>query len=173
MYKTFYSIILLSVFACTNVPENIIQREVEALKSLEDHKSFLEEIFAKDQGKIEYTRTENEFALKNDINSINLIKIDCYLQQFEYPDRNELGEIAALTPWVVIHHYAFADAVEIRLKYFDILEKAYQNGNIDDEQFSFYLNRTYQLKTGNSFHIEGTFTAEEKINKLYELLNIS
>lgn len=178
-------ILLITFFSCTpnNIPNhNSIENEIENLKTTEAKRSYLESIFRDDQKlrgghgqqiMIKYGPDSKEYKeyiqhqIKQDAE--NLLKIETYMAKHRHPNKSEVGERAAVTPWAVIHH---AQGYEVREKNFAILYQAYVQGDIDEGQLSMFLGRMYRIKNGHSFEMKTTHTAEDEINQLIIELNL-
>ncbi|HFA47851.1 MAG TPA: hypothetical protein ENJ95_02395 [Bacteroidetes bacterium] len=160
-----------------------IEEEISQLNSIEDKKLYLEKILEDDQA-VRNSEKSAELMLKygNDSeeymeyvktqwkqDEINLHKIEAYLKKFGYPKNDEMGKNAVTAPWIVIHHQTDTG---IRNRNFEILYKAYLNGDIDDTAMSFYLGRTYEFTFRERFKMESPFKSEDEINKLIEKLNL-
>jgi len=126
------------------------------LVTVEDKRNFLEQILENDQ-KVRDGEAEAKLMYKYGKDSkehmeyvkaqwrqdgINLKKIEAYFERFGYPSKIELGRDAATAPWLVIHH---STDTGIRDMHFEILYKAYLDGDIDDTAMSLYLGRTYEI----------------------------
>ena len=164
-------------------PSDGIDQEVYALKSTEAKRDFLEEVFKEDQkyrqgqssqilqtyGKL--SKQYQSFMIDSDRNdSLNLAKVESYVKIHGYPNLQTLGELAAQTPWAVIHH---ANNYEDRLRNFKLLHQAYQDGNIDSGAFSLFLERMYNYKFRQRYVIEGVYDQAEQIEKLIQLLELN
>lgn len=177
---------LFFILACSSLDEcrktGPFEAEISSLITVEDKKKYLEKIFEDDQAVRETddsaillkhgaeSKEYKEIQQKQwDQDSINLLKIETYLKKFGHPDKNEVGEIAAITPWTVIHH---AQGIKIREKYFNILYRAFLDGDIDDSAMSMYLGRWYQMINKKRFIMKSPFTSEDEINELIKELKI-
>lgn len=100
--------------------------------------------------------------------AINLAKIEGYFNTYGYP-KKEMGEIATMVPWLVIHH---AQGYEPRERNFEILYKAYLKGTIDVDAISFYLGRMHEIKFGNRHRMENPYKLEDEVNQLIEKLGL-
>jgi len=180
----FLTLFLLFIFSCQVVDNSADELDVQlaALKSDADKKNYLEEIFKEDQkyrqgqsAQIlqQYPKTSQrylEFMRKFDTNdSLNLAKVERYLTTFGYPNIEKHGELAAQTPWAVIHH---CPDYEKRAAHFKTLHKAYKDRNIDGGAFSLYLERMYSSKFRQQFRIEGNYQPQVMIDSLIEILNL-
>ncbi len=181
-YWAAFILIINLLYACKGQnTEPAATHEFENLQSTEDHKVFLEDIFEKDQyyrrksGEIIQTYGyESPEHLQNSTNldkldSINLSIIEQYLVKFGYPNKELVGEIAAYAPWAVIHHSGLYDE---RVRNYNYIKTAFDNGNIDQGSFMMYLDRTYLSKTGNSYDRENSGSEEERIRLIIEELGL-
>jgi len=176
---------LLIFFSCqteeqTNKPLTL---EIQFLKSDADKKTYLEEIFKTDQSLRQGQTSEiiqtygkasqqyQKFIADFDrTDSLNLVKVEKFIKHFGYPNPEKLGELAAQTPWAVIHH---ARSYETRVKHFKTLQKAYQDGHIDSGAFSLFLERIYNLKFRQRYIIEGKYNPQNQIDSLIKLLELN
>ena len=158
-----------------------ITSEIDSLQNPALKKAFLEEIFTRDQGvrqrlnqqmeDFDYDFEEVEVARQQMMrqDTENLLKLEKYLAAYPYPDELELGRTAADTPWLVIHH---SGPLSKRNEYFKLLYKAHLDGNLDDDQMSLYLGRSYTMKNGERLKMEGPYKSEEQINLLIKGLDL-
>lgn len=182
---------LVLVVSCSNDKQvkvhskdlnQVIQMEIANLKSLEDKRQFLKNILEDDQAVrgekgaqiiLKFGKDSKEDRAYVEAqwgqDSINLIKIEAYLNRFPYPSVDSLGKEASLTPWIVIHH---SKTNEIRDRYFETFYQAYLMGNITDTQISMCLGRFYQRKFGSRFDMESPYTYEDEINALIKALGL-
>ncbi len=185
MSKNILFLLLLIFFSCQTTEQNndSTDSEFQFLKTDTDKRNYLEEIFKTDQSSRQgqgseiqqiYGKTSPEYQkfIKNSdrIDSLNLVKVESYVKHFGYPNPKRLGEIAAQTPWVVIHH---ARNYEDRLRNFKSLQKAYQNGHIDSGAFSLFLERMYNYKFRQRYIIEGKYNPQNQIDSLIKLLELN
>lgn len=159
-----------------------IDRELNSLVSKEDHRRYLEQIFEQDQAlrqgqsaeiMLQYGKASKEFEnflrLSNSQDSLNLVKIERYLKRFGHPEKNEVGEIAAQTPWAVIHH---APTEAERERNFEYLYQAYLDGNLDENAMSFYLGRMYQIRFRRRLAMQEPYTQQDAINEMIRRLGL-
>lgn len=181
-----YSVLSIILIAChgkNSGKSTELHDAVAALQTVQDHKAYLEHIHTDDQSVrgsagqdilLEYGKDSKEMRgyirRQWEQDNLNLEKIDAYLAVWGYPDVHEVGELAASTPWIVIHHQSL---LENRDPYFDLLYQAYLDGNIDDTNLSFYLNRSYQIRFHKRLEIESPFKAEDEINQLVDALGFA
>ncbi len=182
-------IFIIFILGCFKKAENPdpnivleIEKEIEKLKTNDDKKAFLEKVLKDDQKvrdgsdaaiiqEFGYDSKEHlehtKIMWKQD--EINVIKIEKYLEKFPYPKKTELGDDAAMAPWLVIHH---SSNIGLRNKYFEILYQAYLDQNIDDGGFSLYLGRTYDFTFGERLKMKNPFRPEDEINALIKALGL-
>jgi len=94
-----------------------INEEIAELKTIGQKNDYLEKIFRADQD-IRDGR-DSELILKygldspevksfhskmESIDALNLEKIELYLKEFGYPNKDSVTTEAAMAPWIVIHH---------------------------------------------------------------------
>lgn len=159
-----------------------IDKQIAALTTQEAKESYLANIFDEDQRvrgpedaeiMLKYGKDSKEYKdnvkalLKQD--EINLQKIERYLEQYGYPDKDQFGWKAVSAPWAVIHHQSDLD---IRNRNFEILYQAYLDGNIDDGAFSFYLGRTYTFTFGKRLEMQSPFQSKDEIALLIKELKL-
>jgi coenzyme F420-reducing hydrogenase alpha subunit len=178
--------ILFSLVACKNVQveeDSEILTEVRQLQSIEAKKNYLDKIYEDDQSvrgskgqelMLKFGKDSEEYMdyIKAQWmqDEMNLEKVEAYLKVFGYPKKEEVGENAALAPWLVIHH---STDLEARNRNFKDLYEAYLTKKIDDNAMSFYLNRTYQFTFKERMKIESPFKSEDEINQLIKALDLS
>jgi len=159
-----------------------LTKEIEALDSIEKQRKYLEAIYTIDQ-KVRKDATKilqqhghdskehNEAGLKmNETDKINLDKIETYLRLHGHPTIEKHGDKACGAPWVVIHHSM--GGTDSRRRNFKYLYKAWKDKNIDGGQFTFYLNRFYNIESGQRLDIIGSFTEKFEVDTLISLLNL-
>ncbi|MFD2563837.1 hypothetical protein [Aquimarina rubra] len=176
-------IIILMITSCNQkyeIKEEVIQ-EIASLKTDEQKRFFLEEIYKKDQQtrkdvtaievKYGYDSKEGKEAMlkamKDDAS--NLKKIELYLEKYGYPSIAKHGERATRAPYIVIHH---SGTIETKNKYFDYLYKAYKSGDLNPGSFSFYLERLHRMKFGKRFTLPNPYREEQLIDSLIKRLNL-
>lgn len=157
--------------------------DTSKLVTVKDKRNFLEQILEDDQ-KVRDGEAEAKLMLKYGKGSkehmeyikaqwrqdgINLKKIEAYFEKFDYPSKIELGRDAVTAPWLVIHH---STDTGIRDRHFEILYKAYLNGDIDDTAMSLYLGRTYEKIFGERHQMENPYKSEDQINQLIQKLDL-
>lgn len=171
--KIAYFLGLVFLFSCTvntlNLSDNQSKRQyLEEIFELDQfYRNLSSDIVSKYGYYSKHVKQNDELIRITD--STNLIKIEDYLKEYGHPKRKEVGEIAAVTPWVVIHHSGKYEIGERNFKY---LYSAFINEDIDEGQFSMYLNRMYQIKYNQRIEIEGKFNSNERINKLIHVLGL-
>lgn len=100
---------------------------------------------------------------------MNLYKIETYLHYYNHPSKAALGEMAALTPWVVVHHQSAFKPKATNFKY---LYKGYLGGDVKEGSFSMYLARMYQMKMGERLDMGGPYKEKDKIDRLIQALSL-
>lgn len=176
--STLALLLLFILSGCFQEPAKDIQLESTAEKQL-----FLETIFEKDQG-VRDGKRDAELVLRygkdskeavayaeaqGEQDAKNLSNIAWYLKTYGYPDKNELGEIAAMTPWVVVHH---STDIGVRNEYFEDLYRAYLREDIDETAFAMYLGRTYEFIHQERLQMNSPYTSVDQINTLVEKLDL-
>jgi hypothetical protein len=168
----------LSFFLC-NCTEDIQQaqlissEEVKALTSMEAKCAFLEEIRETDQAvRGEEARQYDDQAYRKimrEQDSINLQKMEVYLERFGYPTKEEFGENAAVTPWLVIQHQP---DIEVRNRYFEAIYEAHQRGDVDDIMMYLYLDRNYHISNFEQLEMADSLPVKTKIRLLLDALEL-
>ena len=153
--KISLTIVITLIFSgfikCQDLTVNNLELDsLDTLKSNSDHKKFLEGVFLSDQLVREkeiqmsincgYKSIEHKEAIQEmlKMDSINLLQIKQYLIKFEYPHKENVGEIASITPWLIIHHCGYP---EVQLEYFSTIYTAWKMDCIDDDRFELFLSR--------------------------------
>ena len=153
------------------------------LRNNAQKKAYLESIYAADQEARQHDRTAElllQYGQDSEVfqnyareqwaqDTARQVMIERYLQQYGHPRRQELGEVAAETPWLVLHH---CTDTGVRNYYFPVLYRAFLAGEIDDTRLSMYLARTYDLTYHEGFVMDNPYTAQDKINALIEALGL-
>lgn len=171
--KTAVLFTLLTIIpgACTNTDlatnksksdiRSEISKDIAALSNDLEKQQYLEQIHKGDQKyRIEldrgylsqYDEDSKEYlefmkAFKS-MDSLNLLKVEAYFSKFGYPKKEQVGNNAARTPWLVIHH---AYDYEPRENHFSTLYQAYLNGDIEEGLMHMYIGRMYKMKNGKDF----------------------
>ena len=154
--------------------------EIQNLTSNDLKREYLEAIFKIDQQVrspeeestiiFTYDRDSEDHLFKmKETDAINLNKVEAYLAFYGHPSKKDLGEIAALTPWVVVHH---SRDYQSRLVNFMYLYKGYLNMDIKESSFSMYLARMYQIKNGERLDMGGPYKEKDKITRLINELDL-
>ena len=159
-----------------------INEEIAALKTIGQKNDYLEKIHQADQdirdGRdselvlkygLDSPEVKSFYSKMDSIDALNLEKIELYLKEFGYPNKDSVTTEAAIAPWIVIHH---STDVDKRKGFFTDLFQAYNDGFINTDQFELYLGRTYKLEFGTYPFGEGAYDPIEKINRLIEELNL-
>lgn len=160
---------ILLCFSCKNEADIALEQEIVALDTVEKRKAYLEDIFADDQSVRQGNTSRKE---RHKADASNMDKIAKYLDIHGHPKRAEVGEIAALTPWVVIHHQPGIGNDKIRRKYFPILYQAYWDEDIASGKMWGFLDRMYFHKYGERFKMENPYKDEDAIDSLIQMLDL-
>jgi hypothetical protein len=75
-------------------------------------------------------------------------KINDYLNTYGYPEKESYGDIATLTPLLILNHSANEN---VRLSHFKTLYKAYKEDNIEERRIIEFLEREYRLRFNKEF----------------------
>jgi len=178
-----FGILLFLVLGCKDVSDQTkvdFSTEIKTLTDDASKRAYLELIFEKDQfvrqgdGEIilehgidsEQYRKHTENMYNQDVE--NLAAIEYYVKIYGYP-KKELGEIANMTPWLVIHH---ASSYGDRERNFPVLYKAYKQGTLDEGQFSMFLSRMHRIKKGSHPEMISSYKEKDKIDMIIETLEL-
>lgn len=77
------------------------------------------------------------------MDSILTLKINDYLITYGYPEKEEYGEVANMTPWLILNH---SPIEKIRLNHFKTLYKAYKDEELEERRLIEYLEREYRVR---------------------------
>ncbi|WP_300442018.1 hypothetical protein [Christiangramia sp.] len=176
---------LITFVGCDKVEEKNsvnVKQEIAKLKSSSDQEEYLEYIYESDQdirdGRsseivLKYGKNSSQYQnfvyLIDSIDQLNLKRIDLYLSTFGYPSKDSVSNRALTAPWIVVHH---STDIQERRRFFPLLQNAYENQNINSDQFELYLGRTYQFEFGKYPSTEGAYQITDKINRLIKELNL-
>ncbi|MFN2262309.1 MAG: DUF6624 domain-containing protein [Psychroflexus sp.] len=184
MKKIFLILILIISQSCKKSIDKKsvdVEYEIENLKTTTDKNNYLEYIYDLDQkirngessellvnfgeSSIQY----QNFLFKMDsIDNLNYERIDLFLMNFNYPNKDSVSKKAVSSPWLVIHHNSDNKK---RKKHFKKLLQAYENENIDVDQFDLYLRRTYRIEFGENLSWEGAYNPDDKIDWMIKEMN--
>lgn len=160
---------ILLCFACKNETLPTLEQEIIALDTIEKRKAYLETIFADDQGVRQGDTNRKE---RHKADASNMQKIEKYLDIHGHPKRSEVGEMAASTPWTVIHHQSGRNNDEIRHKYFPMFYQAYWDEDIKGSQMWLFLDRMYYFKHGERFKMKSPYMEADAIDSMIQVLEI-
>jgi hypothetical protein len=136
MTKFYLVIFLTLLFSCVEKEQYDLKLKAELAEILEKDQGF-RELFGgniTDNRKNELLQKfdisqkefkENEQVLFQENDSLNLVRIEQIIEQHGYPGKSMVGEPENESAWYVIQH---SDKIE---KYFPIIEKAGENGELD------------------------------------------
>lgn len=175
-----YIILIFMILGCAEKEDIKLQidTELNGLTTIDDHTKYLETIDHKDQeGRKNMHKLLDQYGYKskeyNDArkdlikeDKLRLIKIERYLRKFGHPKKAEVGEKAAHTPYLVIHHVGSSKGEEENN--FEFLYNAYIQEDIKYDSFSFYLNRMYTRKYRKRHQIESPYQPGDEINSLIQ-----
>ncbi len=82
------------------------------------------------------------------VDSVLTLKIDEYLNTYGYPEKENYGEIATMTPWLILNH---SPIEKIRLKHFKTLYEAYRDENLAERRMIDFLEREYSFRFKKEF----------------------
>ncbi|MCP3930903.1 MAG: hypothetical protein GY705_17590 [Bacteroidetes bacterium] len=175
---------LFTILSCKNSSVEIVDysQEVSQLSSLKEQSEFLEKIGVFDQKvrrdetealqKFGHNSKEHQESLISmmEADNQNLAKIEAYLNVYGHPTIEGHGKDAARTPWMVIHHAT--GGVEPRTRNFKYLYEAWKNEDIRGVEFTFYLNRMYDIKFGKRLELKNPYREEFEIDTLIRSLEL-
>ncbi len=181
LYVFLTSIMLSSCSEKVSIDQEYFKREIEALQTTQQKQEYLEAIFKIDQDVrddstliLKYDKESPEYSKHYEkmrlVDEMNLQKIEAYLNQFGYPSRDAMSEIALFTPYVVIHH---SSTTEDRRRNFPFLKEAYKDGNLSESSFSMYLARWYQMEFNERLDMRGSYKEKDKIRRMLDSLSLS
>ncbi|MEM9859640.1 MAG: hypothetical protein AAF843_19970 [Bacteroidota bacterium] len=190
----FYVCIVTLLFACITDKNNnyatseptgelalAIKQEIQAISNASQLQQYLEKIHACDQlYRTEEKRILSDFGhdspeydqiweIITQIDLDNYFRIQAVLDEFGYPEIDSVGETAAATPWLIIHHSPF---YEHRVSNFNVLFNAYQKGDLGKNAFDLFLTRMYSMKYHKSFRMPSPYKIEAKIDSLIQILEL-
>ncbi len=125
------------------------------LDFLEDRIGYLKAIYSNDRAVRFYEdsvmavagfRSEEHLAAIDSMyrmDSVLTLKINDYLITYGYPERDEYGEVANMTPWLILNH---SPIEKIRLDQFKTLYKAYKEDNLEERRLIEFLEREYRVR---------------------------
>ena len=131
------------------------QKVVEEIDSLEKN-------FFKNRGKVQEWRIKRDSLAK-----INNYRVEEYLNKFPYPSSEKFSKEETLAIYYAIVNDFQKNG---QLKYFQILEKAYQDGNISKHHYFNYLYKLYYLVYGKLYRFDKRHSIEEMIVDITPLL---
>lgn len=103
------------------------------------------------------------------VDSLNLHKIEWYLEHYEYPSKKIFQEEISITPALVVHHVT---NVNTRRRLYPKFKVAYENDHLDADFFALYLGRIYQLEKGTYFRMPSPYQLEDQIDSLITVLKL-
>ncbi len=162
--------------------KEFLQKEVSALNSLDEKRSYLENVLHSIQ-EIEYEREVMELGELPDDKEIiayqekraklqmeNMIIIEAYFENFGYPSRPELGQYVALAPFAVVY---YSDNTEdIKEEHFRYFYGAYKFNDIPESFFLDYLSSYYRMKTGKQYPVQPKESIDYNIHQIFDALSI-
>jgi len=174
----------ISLFSCNSQKlAKDADFDVSTLTTVELREKFLVDILNKDQIVRENEVATNEqfgyeskkhLEARNEVvkyDRIHLPKIEAYLEEFGYPNKQEFSEDAVITPWLIIHHAQ--SETSPRRRNFKYIYSAYLKEDIDGNALSFYLNRIHEREYGERYKSATALKESEEIELLIELLELT
>ena len=180
----FLFVALCFLLACKNQARDLENADVPQLQHLANYREkqiFLEAINKRDaavrsavsaydprlsKNPPEYAALERKLQSTDEENRR---LIEDYLSIYSYPDIDSVGVTAALTPWLVLHHYFH---VATKLKYVPMMAKAWKDGNISANDYYLFLNGIYKLSSETELSFKPEDRDEDKIRILLDSLGI-
>ena len=146
----------------------------EELKTIEDKKTFLQEVFESDQA-VREGLSETELSEKayydrmKEADDVNLSKIKWYLDNYEYPSKKVFNESQSMIPALVVHH---SFEPNIRRKMYPKFKTAYDENNLDPDFFALYLGRLFEIENDTYFRMQSPYSIEDQISTLIDTLQL-
>ncbi len=99
------------------------------------------------------------------VDSLNTLKIDQYLDDHGYPDKENFSDDARVAPWQILLH---SRNKEVRRKHFNDLYDAYKDGDLETRRFLLFLEDEYQRVYEKDFksYNQGNQRIDELIKEL-------
>ncbi|EZH75011.1 hypothetical protein ATO12_09785 [Aquimarina atlantica] len=187
--KYIYIIGFVLIISCSKQNNNQIKSHsinldslITSLNTQEKKEKFLVNLFQQDQN-VRNSDRENEILKRNNYNvdsseyqdyrrrikevdSLNYLSILKYLKEYGYPVFKSKNPKVIPAIRTVCLHQSFNKQLEL----FPYLYKAYNDGFINSEEFSFLLNRMHIMKYGESY--PHAISYEENIEQLLEKLQL-
>jgi hypothetical protein len=181
--KYFISLcILLISVSCTETPsQDPVMTEIKALDTNEKIQAYWEQLYELDQKyRKEESLIQQQYGYESPehkeiiatimrVDQENLEKVRKAIPVLGYPDPAILGKDASYTPWAVVHH---AQGLGVREEFFPVMYQAWKEQKLDGGAMALYLFRMYQMKSGETFKMEGAFREEDQIDTLITLLEL-
>ena len=179
-----FTFVLLFIFSCKQEQKKTDEDPlliVDQLFDVPSRKNFLDQIHKDDAHWRELLLITDRHITKDSpqydslfqnlmrTDELNKKKVEAYLKRFSYPDVDTFGVQAALTPWLVMHHFYHVPTKE---KYIPLFMKAMQDGNITTMDMVFYLNGIYNLKNKHLIEFSESSTPSEKLKIVMDSLKI-
>jgi len=100
---------------------------------------------------------------------VNIEKVEAFLNIWGYPDKRSLKINAADMPIKVIHA---SDDLTVKKRNFKFLFKAFNNQQIPGSSFTSYLNKYYELSTGERMTIPNPYSEVFELDTLLRSLKL-
>lgn len=101
------------------------------------------------------------------VDSLLGIKISDYLDMYGYPELEEYGETATLTPWLILHH---SKNIKLKRQYYKTIYNAYEDENLSERRVIEYLEDMYILQFRKNF--QSYNQNEMRIKELKNILDL-
>ncbi len=157
-----------------------IENQVLSLTSQKIKENFLINLFESDQS-VRDSKMELEILKRNNYNrkseeyldyirkivetdSVNFLKTKKYLEVYGYPKLKEYNSKANYAVKTICLHQSYKKQLEL----FPYIYKGYEKGYINNESFSFLLNKMHINKYGKSYpqSIDNNINIKELLEKL-------
>lgn len=160
---------------------NQIEKEVQSLKNSAMLQAYLESILNLDQKyRIEAQKLvathgydseahQNMWKKINQTDAENYFRVVAVLRKFGYPNIDSIGIEAARAPWLIIHH---TPHYEHKAEHFNIIYKAYLDGNVDENAMGLFMDRMHHMAFGEMFHMPSPYRMNDKIDTLVQVLSL-
>ncbi len=174
MKKVIFALVLLVTLSSCQQKETAQTFIGEELKTMEDRKAFLQEVFESDQ-QVREGLSETELSEKayydrmDEADDVNLSKIKWYLDNYDYPSKKVFNESQSMIPALVVHH---SFEPNIRRKMYPKFKSAYDEKNLDPDFFALYLGRLFEIENDTYFRMQSPYSIEDQISTLIDTLQL-
>jgi len=186
--KNTFKYIALVFFLCTfqfcktdsTIDIKSISEQINTLKSIEDKRAYLENIFfdyqliLNEEEKIirQYDSDSPEYLeyykKKSNKDQFYISSIEIFFEAYGYPRRSELGQYATIAP-IIVHFYA-TDNKGFERHQFKYFYGAYKFNDIPENYFLAYMQGFYEANEGRAFMKNKSMTAAEEIYAIMDAM---